>query len=399
MRITLVSTWKIVNSCGGAERVFCQLANAMADRGHHVAGVCHDFEIGNPRFPLNAAVNFINAGAGRRPPWFLSKLMLNLRALSFNKEKRRETRLLLWEEFVGDALVAAVKQTRPNVIVTFRPEDTHVLLSFGGLDVPVVTMSHNSTAVFLPKGTPKTLKDAVERSAAVQVLMPSYVPEVKALLPRTNVVMIPNAVPQSQKTADRSSHTIVNVGRIVWQKHQDLLVEAFKRIADRYPDWKVEIWGGSPEESKSAKSLQCLIDRYGLTDRIRLCGVTGKVKEKLCTASIFAFPSRWEGFGLALTEAMALGMPSVGCLSCPAVNELIHNEENGLLCEATPEAFAMALAKLMDSEALRVNLGDKAKKGMAAFAPDKVWAQWEELLQSVAVHRPVSSLKSIQRSV
>lgn len=399
MRITLVSTWKIVNSCGGAERVFCQLANAMADRGHQVSCVCHDFETGRPGFPLNVAVNFINAGAGRRPPWFLSKLMLNLRALSFNKEKRRETRLLLWEEFVGDVLVATVKQTRPDVIVTFRPEDTHVLLSFGGLGVPVVTMSHNPTAVFLPKGTPKTLKDAVERSAAVQVLMPSYVPEVKALLPRANVVMIPNAVPQSQKTADRSSHTIVNVGRITRQKHQDLLVEAFKRIAGRYPDWKVEIWGGSPKESKSAKSLQCLIDRYGLTNRIRLCGVTEKIKEKLCAASIFAFPSRWEGFSLALTEAMVQGMPSVGCLSCPSVNELIHNEENGLLCEETPEAFAMALTKLMDSEALRVNLGDKAKKGMAAYAPDKVWAQWEGLLQSVAARRPVSSLKSISRSM
>lgn len=390
MRITLVSTWKIVNSCGGAERVFCQLANAMADRGHQVSCVCHDFETGRPGFPLNASVNFINAGAGRRPPWFLSKLMLNLRALSFNKEKRRETRLLLWEEFVGDALVVAVKQTRPDVIVTFRPEDTHVLLSFGGLDVPVVTMSHTSTDVFLPKGTPKTLKDAVERSAAVQVLMPSYVREVKAILPRACVVLIPNAVPQNDATADRTSNVIINVARITRSKRQDLLVDAFSLIAARYPNWKIEIWGGSPEESKQARALQHLINRRGLSERIHLCGVTDAITQELSHASIFAFPSRSEGFGLALAEAMAMGLPAVGCRSCSAVSELIKNGQNGLLFDNTPEEFALALTRLMDSEDLRTKLGNQAKQDIAVYAPVKVWAQWEALLRSVVAHHPLA---------
>ena len=390
MRITLVSTWKIVNSCGGAERVFCQLANAMADRGHQVSCVCHDFETGRPGFPLNTSVNFINAGAGRRPPWFLSKWMLNLRALSFSKEKRRETRLLLWEEFVGDALVAAVKQTRPDVIVTFRPEDTHVLLSFGGLDIPVVTMSHTSTDAFLPKGTPKTLKDAVERSAAVQVLMPSYVREVKAILPRACVVLIPNTVPQNDVTADRTSNIIINVGRITRSKRQELLVEAFSLIAARYPNWKVEMWGGSPEESKQARALQNLINRRGLSERIHLCGVTDAITQKLSNASIFAFPSQSEGFSLALTEAMTMGLPAVGCRCCPSVSELIKNGQNGLLFDNTPEEFALALTRLMDSEDLRTKLGNQAKQDMAVYAPVKVWAQWESLLQLVVVHQPLA---------
>lgn len=390
MRITLVSTWKIVNSCGGAERVFCQLANAMADRGHQVSCVCHDFETGRPGFPLNASVNFINAGAGRRPPWFLSKLMLNLRALSFNKEKRRETRLLLWEEFVGDALVAAVKQTRPDVILTFRPEDTHVLLGFGGLDLPVVTMSHTSTDAFLPKGTPKTLKDAVERSAAVQVLMPSYVREVKAILPRACVVLIPNTVPQNDATADRTSNVIINVGRITRSKRQELLVEAFSLIAARYPNWKVEMWGGSPEESKQARALQHLINRRGLSERIHLCGVTDAITQKFSHASIFAFPSQSEGFSLALTEAMAMGLPAVGCRCCPSVSELIKNGQNGLLFDNTPEEFALVLTQLMDSEDLRTKLGNQAKQDMAVYAPVKVWAQWEALLQSVVAHHPLA---------
>ena len=383
MRITLVSTWKIVNACGGAEHVFCDLANAMTMRGHQVTGVCHDYETGKPRFPLNAAVRFINAGEGRRPPWFLSKLMVNLRALSLSKEKRRETRLLLWEKFVGEAIILAVKASNPDVIVTFRPVDTHVLLSNGRIKAPIVTMSHNSPEIFLPNGTPQILKSAVEQSAAVQVLMPGYVNAVKSILPNAHVVCIPNAVVQSTEIADRSLHTIINVGRITQQKHQDLLVKAFKLIANQYPDWIINIWGGSSEESKQAKSLQNLIDRLGLSDRIRLCGKTKNIRQKLKESSIFAFPSRWEGFSLALTEAMALGLPAVGCLRCSSVNELIENEKNGLLCEETPGNFAIALARLMSSEVLRKKLGDAAKRDMVVYAPDVVWEQWEKLFLSL----------------
>ena len=73
----------------------------------------------------------------------------------------------------------------------------------------------------------------------------------------------------------------------------------------------------------------------------------------------------------------------MGCKSCPSVNEQIHSEENGLLCDETPEAFAEALARLMDNEALRIRLGNTAKADMADYAPDKVWTQWEELLKAV----------------
>lgn len=385
MRITLVSTWKIVNSCGGAERVFCELANAMAARGHQVTGVCHDYEAGKPGFPLDSSVRFVNAGEGRRPSWFLSKLMVNLRSLSFSRAKRRESRLLLWEEFVSDAVVSAVKASVPDVVVTFRPADTHVLLCCGKLTTPIVTMSHNSPDFFLPKGTPEILKDAVEKSAAVQVLMPSYVTEVKAILPQARVVYIPNAVFQHSDIADRSSHVIVNVGRITRQKHQDLLVKAFSLVAHRYPDWKVEVWGGAAEDSKQSKALQHQIDHLGLSERVLLCGITKHVKQKLKKASIFAFPSLWEGFSLALTEAMAMGLPAIGTQRCASVNELIQNEKNGFLCEETPESFALALTRLMDEEALRIKLGNAAKAGMTEYAPDKIWAQWEKLLQSVVM--------------
>ncbi|MDY2868165.1 MAG: glycosyltransferase, partial [Mesosutterella sp.] len=89
------------------------------------------------------------------------------------------------------------------------------------------------------------------------------------------------------------------------------------------------------------------------------------VPSKLKNASIFAFPSEYEGFSLALAEAFAMGLPAVGCKDCPSVNSLIKNESNGLLTDPTPEAFAEGLAKLMGSEELRRKYGAQGREDIA----------------------------------
>ena len=120
------------------------------------------------------------------------------------------------------------------------------------------------------------------------------------------------------------------------------------------------------------------------TDKqILFCGTCDNVFKKLETAKIFAFPSAYEGFGLALTEAMSAGLPAVGCKSCPAVNELIKDGENGFLCENGVDAFAQALEKLMSDEELREKMGKAAKEDMKQYAPDKIWDMWEKLMEKI----------------
>ena len=121
-----------------------------------------------------------------------------------------------------------------------------------------------------------------------------------------------------------------------------------------------------------------------------LCGETEDVYRHLKEASIFAFPSRWEGFALALAEAMSMGIPPVGCITCPAVNCLIRDEKNGFLSDENAESFAQALTRLMDSEDERSRLGNVAKKDMRAYAPDKIWDKWEEVLLSVSKDKKIS---------
>ena len=113
-------------------------------------------------------------------------------------------------------------------------------------------------------------------------------------------------------------------------------------------------------------------------------GATDNVLDVYNKAAIFAFPSAYEGFGLALTEAMSAGLPVIGYKNCPAVNELIKDGENGYLCEDGVNAFAQALDKLMSDEKLRKKMGKAAKEDMKQYDSEKIWDMWEKLIEQVA---------------
>lgn len=117
-----------------------------------------------------------------------------------------------------------------------------------------------------------------------------------------------------------------------------------------------------------------------MEDRISFCGTTKEIRKCLAQSDIFAFPSASEGFGLALTEAMAMGLPSIGYRSCSAVNELIKNGENGFLCEDGIDDFAAKLEILIKNQELRIQMGAKAHEDMKEYAPNKIWDMWEKLI-------------------
>ena len=126
-----------------------------------------------------------------------------------------------------------------------------------------------------------------------------------------------------------------------------------------------------------------LIREKDLSERIFFRGTTNNVASVLQNASIFAFPSLYEGFPLALAEAFSMGLPAVGCKDCSGVNSLIKDGSNGFLTDPTPEAFAEGLAKLMMSEDLRRQLGAQGRQDMKAFSADAVWGAWDKLIREL----------------
>ena len=163
-----------------------------------------------------------------------------------------------------------------------------------------------------------------------------------------------------------------------------MLIEAFAGLSDAFPNWNVELWGA--EDGKAYyKELQLLIRKNHLEKRVFLKGTTNNIPEVLRQGDIFAFPSAYEGFSLALGEAMSMGLPSVAYHSCESVLGMIENNKTGILCDDGVKPFQDALKKLMSDQMLRVNVGNNAHESMKDFSPQIIWNTWENLLKKFAI--------------
>ncbi|EEI92631.1 hypothetical protein HMPREF0765_1723 [Sphingobacterium spiritivorum ATCC 33300] len=96
-------------------------------------------------------------------------------------------------------------------------------------------------------------------------------------------------------------------------------------------------------------------------------------------ADIFIFPSKYEGFGLALGEAMSAGLPSLAFRSCSGVNELIDNGKTGFLAENSLH-MKQQLEQLIQSAELRASIGQQAHEAMKEYDPDSILEAWKNMI-------------------
>lgn len=116
------------------------------------------------------------------------------------------------------------------------------------------------------------------------------------------VKVIPNFISSFPKEISSCENKkIISVGRLEYQKGYDILIDIWKKIEEKYPDWILEIYGNGTEKEK----LQEKINNLGLEKSFLLKGVTENIKEKYLASSIYVMSSRYEGMPMVLLEAMA----------------------------------------------------------------------------------------------
>ena len=148
----------------------------------------------------------------------------------------------------------------------------------------------------------------------------------------------------------RSSKVIGIVARVVEDKgHEYFLRAAAKLILDSFPDVKILIVGEGPY-LKSAKEL---VRRIHLENSVCFLGNVNDISYALSVIDIFVLPAIWrEGFGLSIIEAMAVSKPVI-VTNIWALNELVHDRENGLLVEPKDvEDLADAIRELLSDKEL-----------------------------------------------
>ena len=382
MNIVLLNFDSVVNSFGGTARVFANMANELVAKGHNVTGLTYELADGAPAFEIDKRVHFKNCCSGLAEKIFHNENLAKLRTFYIRDRKaRRIKRIKIELTSRSSAIEKALQEAKPDVIVAFQQPATYLLVEILKVKQPVVTMIHNKPTYYFERPEFEIFKPALDKCAGVQVLMPQYVNEAKQFLNQTNIVYIPNVVPQYPNVTELRKPVILNVAKIANRKRQHLIVEAFAKIAEKYPEWSVELWGF--DKTEYAQKLKDQIRALGLESRVKLCGETKQITQKLQQASIFAFPSAFEGFSLAFTEAMSMGLPVIGCEDCTAVSSLISDHVNGLVSAPNADDLAQKLTYLIENPKIRESMGNEAKIAMREFSPQAVWAKWDDLLKSL----------------
>lgn len=197
----------------------------------------------------------------------------------------------------------------------------------------------------------------------------------------SNVEVIPDPLAfDVAEVSPLKAKRVIAVGRYVYQKGFDLLLQAWAKIEKQFPDWELAIYGmgdRSPYEN--------LAQQLGINmNRCHLNGSTQNIRKEYLESSLFVFSSRFEGFGMVLIEAMACGLPVVS-FDCPCgPKDIVSHDEDGLLVPSGDiDKLANAMSQLMDSYELRHQMAKNAICNVRRFQIDEIADRWQLLFEDV----------------
>ena len=167
------------------------------------------------------------------------------------------------------------------------------------------------------------------------------------------------------------------VASLTPRKDHETLFKAFATLSDRR--WDLRCAGALDREAPTPKRLLALLADTGLTNRVSLLGdlTEAEVAAEYDRADVFILPTRYEGYGMAVAEALARGLPVI---STPtgAIADLVGSHAGILVPPGDTRALAAALARVIDDEELRARLAAGARTVRARLPT------WDDAAENVA---------------
>jgi len=182
------------------------------------------------------------------------------------------------------------------------------------------------------------------------------------------------------QNAPLEEKTVLAVGRQSYQKGYDRLLESWKKVSEKHPDWKLKVYGKKDERL----NLDGLANTFGVSETVEFHAPTKDILSEYLKSSIYVMSSRFEGFGMVLIEAMACGVPVIS-FDCPCgPKDIISDKEDGFLIPNNDtEGFAKTIIHLIEEKNIRKEMGIKAKKNSSRFLPEEIVPEWDTLFKSI----------------
>lgn len=360
---------------GGLERIITFKANYFAENyPNYSITIITSEQVGKPPyFPLSPTVNHIDLGVPFDWPFNQSKLLKIIKyPFRYSTFKKRLTKKL--KELKADITISTLRR-EINFIHSIK--DGSIKIG----EFHVTRHAYHSGAIsgnnplikYIKKRLANKFVKNLQKLSQIVILTHEeavFWPEL------SNITIIPNPIiiPESGRS-DNTAKQVIAVGRYAPQKGFDLLIDSWAIVNHKHPDWTLKIYGEGMR-----KELQQQIHELSLTSSCILEHTVPNITDKYCESSIFVLSSRYEGFGMVITEAMSCGLPPVS-FACPCgPKDIIHDGEDGFLVEnGNITQLAKKISYLIDNKEIRENMADNAYKNVQRFRMENISKSWNEL--------------------
>lgn len=364
---------------GGMERVLTMKANYFAEHfGYDVTIILTDGKEKPIFYPLSDKVKVINWDIGFEELWtcsFLKKIFFYLK------------KQYLYKKLLNRELM----RIRPDITVSMLRREINFIndIQDGSKKIGEIHINranfrnfegNNALKNLFSKFWMNSLLSKLQRLDRFVVLTEK---DKEAWVELKNVCVIPNPLSfTSTRRSTLSEKRIIAVGRYCHEKGYDLLLKAWGIVQNRTTDWRLEIFGEGDRTQYEEMVDTLNLDRH----RCILNGRSSKIQDEFLNSSLSVCSSKFEGFGLVITEAMACGLPVVS-FDCPwGPRAIISDGEDGILVEnGNVDKLAEALVLMIQNPKQRKAMADKAIENVQRFSIDQIAGQWKSLFESLFV--------------
>lgn len=345
---------------GGAERVMANLCNELVNRGHEVY------------LATSKQISFA---------YELDKriTVLELYPDSFSQINK----IVRWVKFYI-RIRSLVKEVKPDVIISFMYTlNVHIILATLRIKIPLVASEHTSFNIS-HNWFKYFSRFYINRLATRTVLLTEYDSSFIGNKLK-NKIVIPNPLsfPIIEEIKKRRKNIIAAGSIDRWKgKGFDTLIRVWSKVAQKHPDWILEIAGNGSKESFN--HLKSVVKEVNVDNTVVFLGFQKEMDTLLRSSSIFVLSSKFEGFGMVLIEAMSQGCAciSFNCIAGP--NEIITHNKSGLLVEdQNIEEMEIMLDQLIADADLRNRLCEGAVKEVERFTSKVIVDKWEVLFNTL----------------
>lgn len=357
-------------SGGGAERLMAQLASRWAEQAAEVHLVTWS-PVETDMYPLHRGVVRHGLDLLRRSRTPFHGLLANLRRVQ--------------------RLRRCIAKIAPDLVLSFSDQMNIVgLEATRRMDMPVWIAEHsNPEHQKLSRFWEAWRRRTYPGCTGCVALTDSIAKYMHRWIAADKFAVIPPAIsvppsgqavvaPRDNSRASDGPHVqnrIVTVGRVSQEKDQGLLLDAWSLIAEELSSWCLRIVGDGQEFENLARQSRLL-------PRVELAGWQEDVWGEYRNADLFALSSRYEGFPVAMLEAMSQGVCCV-TTNCTAAIEQLQAGENCLRVVPVGDAgqLAKAILELARDDKLRESLAMAGQRASEKFHWERIGPEWDSILQ------------------